>query len=61
MNAIHTPLHRIEIASLGALHQLLRASAIGLGMSVAAVLLLLFWSAGAMGELLDSLTKPTAA
>jgi len=61
MIAINTSLHLIEVGALGLLQQLLRASAIGIGMSVAAVLLLLFWSAAALGELLDSLTNHTAA
>jgi len=55
VNIIQIPLREIEIASLGLMHQVLKATAIGLGMTAAAVVLALFWSAATVSDLMQGL------
>jgi hypothetical protein len=55
VNIIQIPLREIEIASLGLMHQALKATAIGLGMTAAAVVLALFWSAATVSDLMQGL------
>jgi len=57
MSHIEQEFRQLEIVSLGALRGLFRIAAIGLGFAAAAVVLLLFWSAGALSELLEMLSK----
>ena len=56
MQYLNTSLIWIESGSLQAVRGLLRFTAIGLGMTAGALLLALFWSVGALGGFLDSLT-----
>ena len=56
MQAIHLNLLTLEIASLGLLRGLVKASALGLGMAFATVLLALFWVGSALGEALDGIS-----
>jgi len=56
MQGIHLNFLTLEIASLGLLRGLVKATAIGLGMAFATVLLALFWAGGALSEALEAIS-----
>lgn len=57
MQTAHLDLLSLEIASLGLLRSLVKASAVGLGMSFATVLLALFWAGSALSEALEAVSE----
>ena len=61
MHTLTTSFFWIELGSLHAIRGALRLTAIGLGMTVGALVLGLVWSTGALGALSDSLTTHAKA
>lgn len=57
MQSLHLNLMALEIFSLGLLRTCIKASAVGLGMAFAMVLLALFWSGSALGEVLEAISE----
>lgn len=57
MKSLHLNFLALEIASLWLLRGLVKASAVGLGMTIAALLLALFWFGSALSEALDAISE----
>ena len=57
MQDVHQNLLTLEIASLGLLRGLVKVCVVGLGMAFATVLLALFWSGSALGEVLEAISE----
>ncbi|HEV2333288.1 MAG TPA: hypothetical protein VGV16_09020 [Gammaproteobacteria bacterium] len=57
MKSLHLNFLALEIGSLWLLRGLVKASAVGLGMAIAATLLVLFWFGSALSEALDAISE----